>query len=465
MPRNELGGLYTGGAVQFNTAPSVNFYAQLLAKQQAKKDALNQYYQKAISDVTPAGMRNIDITNGFSKKLNDWQEFALNPENRKYLENPRLDGYKATTRFNQMHSDLMADIQRSKEAAANEKTLDTLRTNGKWNPTDDDMEVAHKMGLSIYDQNRRKDNGQDYDIGDLSVNVPQFTPLQEKQLYQSAIPSNAAKTKIPDTTKQRIDRQSGMIYTPFTKQYTTDQIKNISDVAAANLDRSAQVHYEQLMHDPNIYDAATQAYQKVYGANQLIDSPQKMAKGIMAIHALSDVETGEDKAQNYAQREADVRSHIRLAHILSGNDAATINQNVDSIIKTDIENANNNDGVVPTTQAKFKALTGQNYNPKLDVLKIDGNGNYSVFKKTRNPDTGELTETLTKVSDIPYMESKTSLTKNWKTGLSGDYNTGTNAQPKASKMIMVVLPDGRKGQIPENKVNQFLKENKGAKRQ
>jgi len=148
------------------------------------------------------------------------------------------------------------------------------------------------------------------------VNVPQFTPLQEKQLYQSAIPSTTAKTKTPDITKQRKDLVTGQVFTPYTKQYTPEQIKNIADVAASNLDRSATVHYEQLMHDPTIYDAATQAYQKIYGANELIDSPQKMAKGVMAIHALSDIETGEDKATNVQQSQANKQSNIRLAAAL-----------------------------------------------------------------------------------------------------------------------------------------------------
>lgn len=46
--------------------------------------------------------------------------------------------------------------------------------------------------------------------------------------------------------------------------------------------------------------------------------------------------------------------------------------------------------------------------------------------------------------------------------------TGTKQdtpKPSTSKMVTMVLPDGRKGQIPEDKVDQFLKDNPKAKRQ
>jgi len=304
--------LYSGGAVVFNSQPSVNFYAQLMQRQQAKRDALDQYYQKALMDVTPAGMRNVDITGGFTKKLNDWQEFAMNPQNRKYLLNPRLDQYKTATQFNQMHADLLSDIQKSKEAAADEKTLNTYRLNGRWNPTDDDLNIAHNMGLSIYDPIRK-----DVGLNDLSVNMPQYTPLQEKQAYQAAT-QGLKPSKTLNPQNQRIDKQAGLIYTPFTISYTPEQVKQIADTYGSNLTRSALSHYEQLMHDPNIYDAASKAYQQVYGNNDIIDNPIKMAKGIAAIHALGDVQTGEDKAPNYTQREADVMKHIYVNASLRG---------------------------------------------------------------------------------------------------------------------------------------------------
>ena len=231
--------LYSGGAVVFNSQPSVNFYAQLMQRQQAKRDALDQYYQKALMDVTPAGMRNVDITGGFTKKLNDWQEFAMNPQNRKYLLNPRLDQYKTATQFNQMHADLLSDIQKSKEAAADEKTLNTYRLNGRWNPTDDDLNIAHNMGLSIYDPIRK-----DVGLNDLSVNMPQYTPLQEKQAYQAATQG----LKPSNTNHPYYHREINKAQVATENQQKADLLKQ------KEIERQAAIDKKNAEDSANIYN-------------------------------------------------------------------------------------------------------------------------------------------------------------------------------------------------------------------
>jgi len=49
--------------------------------------------------------------------------------------------------------------------------------------------------------------------------------------------------------------------------------------------------------------------------------------------------------------------------------------------------------------------------------------------------------------------------------LNGGENVATQKPTAQAKMVTMVLPDGRKGQIPENAVAQFLKENPKAKKQ
>lgn len=50
--------MYSGGAVVFNNQPSVNAYANLLARQQAKMDAMDNYERSRINSVNEAGMRD-----------------------------------------------------------------------------------------------------------------------------------------------------------------------------------------------------------------------------------------------------------------------------------------------------------------------------------------------------------------------------------------------------------------------
>jgi len=62
--------LYTGGAVVFNSQPEVNMYANLLAKRQAKMDALDQYDMKRMNSINDAGLRDKD-RQPFDQKLQD----------------------------------------------------------------------------------------------------------------------------------------------------------------------------------------------------------------------------------------------------------------------------------------------------------------------------------------------------------------------------------------------------------
>lgn len=302
------GNLYTGGAVTFNSQPEVNFYAQLLQKKQAKQDALNQFYQKEISDTTSAGMRNKDVVGGngvrgWADDLNDWQEFAMNPENRKYLLNPRLDGYKTQTQFNQMHTDLLNKAAASKNELKDAQFMEQQQANPKRQWTDGDMEIMHRKGLSIYDPARLDANGNQPDLTQLSLNQPPFTPLLESQTFNAA--SHGIKpSKVRDETNQTVNNQTGEVYTPWAIKRTPEQVKTIADNYGSLLTKAASDHYENLMNDQTWYSQMTPIYQSVYGktnpdgSTNLMDTPRKAAQAYAILHANSEVETGQDKETN-----------------------------------------------------------------------------------------------------------------------------------------------------------------------
>ena len=52
--------LYSGGNVEFDSTPTVNLYGNLLAKRQAKMDALDQYDRARINNINPQGLRDVD---------------------------------------------------------------------------------------------------------------------------------------------------------------------------------------------------------------------------------------------------------------------------------------------------------------------------------------------------------------------------------------------------------------------
>lgn len=132
--------------------------------------------------------------------------------------------------------------------------------------------------------------------------------------------------------------------------------------------------------------------------------------------------------------------NIRVGAALHGNDPDVINQNIDKIIQTHIENSKGLNGEVPMSSETFKALTGETLT-KRSVVKIDDDGNYSYG---RREDDG----TVTNIKTIPYAEAKAALTKAYKAGLSAKYNSG------------ITKPNLEYSDTQEKGIQNFMKANK-----
>lgn len=149
-----------------------------------------------------------------------------------------------------------------------------------------------------------------------------------------------------------------------------------------------------------------------------------------------DSEINKDRSMNKAADIAKERQrighqnsleNIRVAAGLRGNDPDTINRNVDGIIATHIANSKGLDGEVPMSAGTFKSLTGGELS-RSTVVKVDDGGNYTYYKKDTDGSVIAGTE-----KTVPLAEAKAALTKGYKTGLSGNYNTG-------DKKIQTVKP-------------------------
>lgn len=288
--------IYTAGAERFNSQSEVNLYAQLAQRKEARDQALNEYYQKLHTSINPAGMRTKDIDSGFSQKLQDWQKHYF--DNRDKIKNPRSPEDRTVANEHMArYQDLLMDINKSKEAAAQEMELAKQKISGKWNPTSSDLEAAHKLGSSIYSQDYYKDQArtQPITINDISLNVPEFDPKQQEEFYKASV-GELKPGKVYDETNLRKDKATGQVFIPFKQSYGQDQIKRIADTAGdlVTSSRSAKVHYERLLDDPNWVIGAGEAYRQVYGGNGIITTPQEAAKAAAIMKAKSDISGGEE---------------------------------------------------------------------------------------------------------------------------------------------------------------------------
>ena len=104
--------LYSGGNVALDSTPSTNLYGQLLARKQAKMQALDQYDQQRINSVNGSGVRDRD-REGFDTRLN---------ELRNYYNQNKDSIRKGTTpqayEYEKMFRNIGSYINQSKERTA-----------------------------------------------------------------------------------------------------------------------------------------------------------------------------------------------------------------------------------------------------------------------------------------------------------------------------------------------------------
>src|SRR5574341_528528 len=117
--------IYSGGGVVLDSRPHVQLYAQLKQREQAKRDAYDDYVRNLNKNINPAGMRNQERA-VFEDKLRQWQEFGL--KNRDALSNPRKDNGAASMEFQAGYQDLQNLIAESKGEEEKKKPLVEIMT-------------------------------------------------------------------------------------------------------------------------------------------------------------------------------------------------------------------------------------------------------------------------------------------------------------------------------------------------
>lgn len=138
--------LYTGGGVKFDSSPSVNLYGQLLAKKQAKMDALDEYDKQRINNINPNGVRDVDRP-GFDQRIQQVREFYN--QNKDKI---RKAGTPESYNYEKMFRDISSYINQSKERTAKQEAAmklyqERLKQDGRI--PDDFINELHENDLGI----------------------------------------------------------------------------------------------------------------------------------------------------------------------------------------------------------------------------------------------------------------------------------------------------------------------------
>ena len=274
----QLPNIYTLGQVQFNTQPLAQLQGLLLAKKQAREDALDKYFEGKTKEITKKGIADNDVP-GYENRLKKLQSYWT--ENKADISK----GGMSQRNFEYMVDDLKDYTGKSIGKKEDLGKVYQLRIKGDIN--DDDIPLIGRIEAPIDEPARLKPNGMPYGLGDFSAAVP-IPDIQKQNQFWGAV-SQDYKPKVKEYQK---DAQGNISYMPtmpgsfkkiakFTERFSDDQIKGMADRAAdfVSTDKSFRKLYSTVLNnpdDPNL--AELKAVYDQYFPGDIMDKPEEVAK-------------------------------------------------------------------------------------------------------------------------------------------------------------------------------------------
>ena len=291
----QLPNIYTLGQVQVSSQPLAQLQGQLLAKKQAREEALDKYFEVKTKELTKKGIADNDVS-GYEARLKKLQNYWT--ENKADISK----GGMSQRNFEYMVDDLKDYTGRSVSKKEELGKVYQLRIKG--DISDDDIPLIGKIEAPLDDPSRLKPNGVAYGLGDFSA-VVTLPDTQKQAAYWNAV-SQDFKPKVREFEK---DAKGNIKYAPtmpgsftkvakYTERYGDDQIKAMAERAAdfASTDKSFRKLYNNLLSNPTDpkFVELKAAYDQ-YFPGDIMDRPEELAKADAVIRYKNFLNTGEEK--------------------------------------------------------------------------------------------------------------------------------------------------------------------------
>lgn len=435
-------GLYSFGNVELDSTPGVNMYTQLMARKQAKEEALDQYDRERLNSINDKGLRDVDRS-GLDKRLNDIRTYYN--QNKQQIRK----GGAAQYNYEKMFRDVNSYINRSKEATAKQEAAmglyrDKLKLDGRIPDDFITAVAANDKGLD------EKDYAGFDTVKWLSSPKPfnQQTHLKKyADLKRSAgmpiyekIPDNPLKLneviveKFDDGAKQVIAARSANDYENSYSFASQVQEEMKDPISRAKLEKTFKEQFGTMPQSPTDYATAfnMEILQPEIRKTKPIDNKEEITR----------------RSQEFQREMTAVRNQnsINRLYIYAGLQANKpmspneIAMGIDNLIVNHIKTADANNGELLVDAETYKVITGQPQT-KNSYLTVDAQGNYKYGK--RNPDTGQLD--VTTLKEVPYQLTKGKLTEaypktrpvvNQPQGQKTDNKTYNVIDPKTGKTVL-----------------------------
>ena len=476
---------YKGTAL--DVSKPVNLAIQLHQKEEAKKEALDKYFMDYEKSLNPAGMRQQD-QDVFLRKLQDNKAYYL--KNRDKILNPSRYGAEAQSEYMSNFKDILSDIDRSKQLAANGKVIATAVMDAKKNNRtipSDVTDAIYNNELSMGDSRHQAFDPVNFDAYD------KHDPFKYQQgIYSRIKPSESKPERIYDKVNHEVS------------------YKTINDIDKNALGEIQNVVSSELQKDRGLVDTVREISRDQNKLNQLSDIYSNFTGGKkMNPNSLQDVATAYTIALKPAAQEKyttpkEDSEYKRLQGIedywrTTGASASKNQENAANAVKNYIANAATDEPIIAPKTNIFGLNLGGQTASKFDGLKKLNIGakTASILSETKmvpkddmEAKFGKASKKDVKVPDFAY-DDKGNIYQFFTKNVNGSdvpdestlkatnqdelnsaiLNTNYNSNLKATaakelqkpKQITVVI-DGKEGVIPSNQWEAFSKKYPKAKR-
>jgi hypothetical protein len=302
-----------GVAIDISSKPT-QMLIQLQQKEQAKNEALDKYFMDYDKNITPAGMRNIDIE-GLMKRKNEAKQYYF--QNKEAIRRPELDNGRAYSQFMGMNTDQLGFVSKSKEQTGKAKALSTatMNANQKKQIIADGVKDALILNELALDDPRRVD----FDI----ANFRAYDAYDDKKFMENVWGKEELPTKIvnKDIGNGKFIPETYHLKIPEMAQLAPQRLQSaeISTRSYVRNNEGAIKYFNTLMEDPIMLKEANKAYQEYKGPNAKIVDEEDFAVAYGLLKKPGGfVKAGKEEETAAYKRQQDLNKSIAIKNIGDG---------------------------------------------------------------------------------------------------------------------------------------------------
>lgn len=416
--------LYSGNANVFNFTPIIQYHQRQEAIKRAKEEAIDNYYRDQTKNLTPAGMRAVDIPD-FIEKKNRWQNFVT--QNKNFLRNPSLDKGNAAREANYLFNDVLGHSAMSVDAGKDIHEINKLRTNPQLVDLLDNDEISkgiEQSSLPVTNANYKPFNASNVQIDAKPFNTNDYLKHVTNGIKMGDLIENV------ETDPRTLQKT-----TTIKSTYDKDALENLNSRAQATYlaDRKARNFVKEIEANPQLHNRLNDVFKSTYGVD--IQDPSEL----LTAWTINSTQTqrnnqkiSEDRAAQEDLKQKNKmalegykqRGRLNLAKIrqkFKQENLETQGYITEGYLK-DLKDKQD-EGVLPNTTELLKMGARQGTDGKMiqpDNVFINSNGDVKFIFNHRDSngklikDDNNIVETTTEI--MPRQAVKNNLAKEWTTG-------------------------------------------------